>query len=193
MVAGLALSSISGTRGQHQLLGNEDRFLIEVLEVNCYKQDFSESVGGLAEPVRTLSRTDWSPSCQKSINLFSLMKIRELLTFVYIRPQSARTMQNYTTLRSSSQSATNTVYSSRLSCRRLVAVMIASLYTDERRGSVSAVGTCSIANTEGNESFINQLFRINCVYFCCVSSFYSTYENYNCVLKLIQFLTSTTD
>jgi len=81
-VAGLTRSSISGTRRQHQSAGNKDRFLIEVQEVNCYKQDFSESVGGLAEPVRTLSRTERSPSCHKPINLFSLMKIRQLLKFV---------------------------------------------------------------------------------------------------------------
>jgi hypothetical protein len=117
--------SISSTRRQHQQVGNKDTFLIEVQEVNCYKQDFSESVGGLAEPVRTLSRTDRSPSCHKTINLFSLIKIRQLLKFVYIRLQSAVTMQNYVTLRRSSHSSTTTVYSSQLLCRRLVAVMIA--------------------------------------------------------------------
>lgn len=106
MVAGLTRSSISGTRGQHQFAGNKDRFLIAVQEVSCYQQNFSDSVGGLAEPVRTLSRTDRSPSCQKPINLFSLMKIRELLTLVYIRLQSARTMQSYVTLRRSSQFTT---------------------------------------------------------------------------------------
>ena len=125
MVTGLTRSSISGTRGQQQLVGNKDRFLTEVLKVNRYKQDFSESVVGLAEPVRTLSRTDWSLSIQKPINLLSLMKIRELLTSVYNRLQSARTMQNYVTMRRSSHSVTSTVYSSRWLCRRLVAIMIA--------------------------------------------------------------------
>jgi hypothetical protein len=124
MVAGITRSSISDTRRRHQLVGNKDRFLIGMQEVDCYKQDFSESVGGLAEPVRTLSRTDRSPSCQKPINLFNLTKITDLLKFVCIRLQSARTMQNYVTLRRSSHSATVTVYSSRSLCRRLIAVMI---------------------------------------------------------------------
>jgi hypothetical protein len=105
------------------------------------------------------------------------MKIRELLTFVFISLQSARTMQNYVTLRRSSLRYHHSLQQSvvvppaRCSHDRHLLADRSLIYTDERRGAIlQLVRVKSLTQRELNPLLISCLETSVCIFVVLVPS-----------------------